>query len=648
MKNIPTRKIAVAIFFLTGSLAPATAARGADEAQTLDLSRYRLEKKIEIRDEDGEEIPNCSGLTYRASPPGIFIVCDHPEQVVELAPDGAFRRRIDLDGFEDLEGIAHVSGADFLVVEEGDARLVRIKIHPETRKIRRKDCPDYRLDERGGNRNPEGLAYDPVGKRFFSIKEREPRKIYEVILPQTEEGKRRKKGDKARITHPWDLDEKDLGLDDVSGVFFDAPSGHLVLLSHESECAVECTLAGEEVSRLNFDGELDKAEGIGFTNGPPDERRLYICGEPNELCIYAPRKSTTSGWPRHVIAEGFENQTAVAADFSGDGRPDVMVSARAKTRLYVAPDWRELILTDGQPRKHAIHSEVLDVDGDGDPDYIGAVYSPGPIFWLERPEKPLTEPWPYHLVDDAVNGTHGLLVGDIDGDGKPDLAANSGLPEGKFAESLVWYKVPPEPRKAERWTRHVFADGDAPGLSHYLGLGDVNGDGRTDAASAAKIAEGGNWFAWWEQPAEGRLPWKKHVLATGQEGATNILMAHVNGDKQVDFIASRGHGKGVLWFEAPDFRLHEINSELEGPHCLAVGDIDGDGDIDATTCAKISKIAAWFENDGAGRFKTHTIHEDQAAYDIRLVDMDVDGDLDVLIAGENSKNVVWYENRVAR
>lgn len=355
-----------------------------------------------------------------------------------------------------------------------------------------------------------------------------------------------------------------------------------------------------------------------------------------------------SNWPRHVIAEGYANQTAVAADFTGDGLPDVIVNAEAKTRLYVAPDWKEIILSDGIPPRQAIHSEVMDVDGDGDPDYIGAVYSPGPIFWLERPADPLHDPWPYHLVDDAVDGTHGLIVGDIDGDGKPDLAANSAQPKGKYAESLVWYKVPPNPRQAERWIRHVFAAGDAPGLSHYLGLGDVNGDGRTDAASAAKIPEGGNWFAWWEQPADGAGPWKKHVLATGQEGATNILMADINGDGRMDFVATRGHGKGVVWFEAPSFTLHEINPDLEGPHSLAVGDIDNDGDIDVVTCAKDSYIAAWFENDGKGGFTTHYINENQAAYDIRLADMDLDGDLDVLIAGQNSKNVVWYENRVAK
>ena len=52
-------------------------------------------------------------------------------------------------------------------------------------------------------------------------------------------------------------------------------------------------------------------------------------------------------WVRHVIAEGHHIATVVAADFSGDGLSDVIVNAEAKTRLYVAPDWQEVVLSDG-------------------------------------------------------------------------------------------------------------------------------------------------------------------------------------------------------------------------------------------------------------------------------------------------------------
>ncbi len=353
-------------------------------------------------------------------------------------------------------------------------------------------------------------------------------------------------------------------------------------------------------------------------------------------------------WKRHVVSTGYFNFTAIAADFTGDKKPDVISGDLRGKKLYLhpAPHWKPVLLHEGVD---VIHSEVMDVDGDGDLDYIGARYQPGLIFWLERPNRPLTEPWKYHLIDEhekgGVNGIHGLILGDVDRDGKPDLIANSAQPVGAFPNSLAWLRVPPNPRAAPQWERYIFARGDAPGLSHYHGFGDVNGDGRPDIASAAKIAPDGNWFAWWEQPRDPRGAWKKQVIATGEEGATNILIADLNGDRRADFLATRGHGRGIVWYEAPNWTPRQINTELVGPHSLAIGDIDGDGDIDAVTCAKDSMVAAWFENDGKGNFTTHHIAENQAAYDIRLVDMDGDGDLDVLIAGQQSQNVVWFENR---
>jgi hypothetical protein len=314
----------------------------------------------------------------------------------------------------------------------------------------------------------------------------------------------------------------------------------------------------------------------------------------------------------------------------------------------VAPNWNEVILNE-TPQHDFIHSESCDIDGDGDLDWIGARYMPGLIVWLEQPAKPLAEPWPVRIVDDQVNGIHGLLQGDVDRDGRIDLIANSAQPRGAFPNSAAWLRVPSAPNQAERWERHIFAAGDAPGLSHYFGFGDVNGDQRPDIALAAKggpQAEPGTgeWFAWWEQPENARSPWRKHLIADRQAGATNIQPVDVNGDGKNDFIATRGHDRGVLWFEAPHWTPHVIHETLLEPHSLVVADLDGDKDPDAATCGYGDKLAYWFENDGHGSFKSHLVARDQAAYDIRAVDLDRDGDLDLLIAGQLSKNVAWYEN----
>src|SRR5687767_2829576 len=94
-------------------------------------------------------------------------------------------------------------------------------------------------------------------------------------------------------------------------------------------------------------------------------------------------------WAKHVVHQGAQSLTAVAGDFTRDGLPDIIANAGEKTRLFVGPAWKEVVL-DETPRHDFIHSEAFDVDGDGDLDYIAARYQPGLIVWLEQPANPLT------------------------------------------------------------------------------------------------------------------------------------------------------------------------------------------------------------------------------------------------------------------
>lgn len=181
-----------------------------------------------------------------------------------------------------------------------------------------------------------------------------------------------------------------------------------------------------------------------------------------------------------------------------------------------------------------------------------------------------------------------------------------------------------------------------------MGAGDIDGDGWKEIAVGAKgkpFADG-NWFAFWKHPGPERADgaWEKVILAENQTAATNILPADVNGDGKVDWVASRGHGIGVLWFESPDWTMHDIDTEIEFPHSLTISDHDQDGDLDAATCGFGSERLMWYENDGVGNFTNHTLDNNQQSYHLLSIDMDGDGDLDLLNAGRGTKNVAWYEN----
>lgn len=370
---------------------------------------------------------------------------------------------------------------------------------------------------------------------------------------------------------------------------------------------------------------------------------LFSCFAAVSLCL----PLSASDWKKHEVMNLGSNTSAVAADYTGDGKMDVITSFSGRVSLFVAPNWEETVLFRFPgSNTRCIHSETFDVDGDGDMDWIGSD-ARGKPFWLENPSDG-TGAWAARIIDHDIRGIHCILKADVDSDGKLDVIINNFFPDGVLADSIAWFSIPKNVRKAEKWDRHVFADKTARGGSHYFGFGDIDGDGFGEIAAGAKGApfEDGNWFAYWKNPGKDGVkgPWEKVILAENQLAATNILPGDLNGDGVMDYFASRGHSAGILWFEGPDWTIHEIDPDLKSPHSLTLADHDGDGDLDGASCGFESLKVMWYENDGKGNFTHHLLDDAQESYDLRTVDMDGDGDLDLLNAGRGTGNVAWYEN----
>jgi FG-GAP-like repeat len=374
------------------------------------------------------------------------------------------------------------------------------------------------------------------------------------------------------------------------------------------------------------------------------------------LCASA----SSPDWQRNAFSLPESIWSVEAVDANADGKLDLIAMGETKVFALVAPDWKQQVLVDTKEPK-MLYCVALDADGDGDLDIaVGRYRVPwieyrqaretgkaadepkGPDFsiaWIENIGR-IGEPWPLHVLDREFNGIHGLWTGDVNGDGTKDLLADS-IMGPLFPRSLAWFQTPQ--RGETSFRRHLITKGGADGRPHYLDFSDLNGDGRGDLLVGDP---GGGTFTWWEQGARADQPWSKHSIAR-ENGATNLKAADVNRDGKPDVVASCGHGKGVFWFEGPAWKKHVIDANLRDPHALALGDFDGDGDLDVATASFGAKLVRWYENDGKGSFTAHDIDtaNGQEAYDLKAVDLDADGRIDLILAGRESRNAVWYRNR---
>ena len=189
--------------------------------------------------------------------------------------------------------------------------------------------------------------------------------------------------------------------------------------------------------------------------------------------------------------------SAAAADFTGDGKIDVIGSVSGKTILFRGPDWKQQEIHAFSRKGRHIAAEPIDIDEDGDLDFVGGDAN-GDLIWLENPSKD-GGTWTEHIIDDNAAGIHCIILFDVNKDGRLDVISNNFKANGPLGNSCTWYEMSKNKDGVVEWDRHIFAKGDALGGSHYIGAGDVNGDGWPDLAVAAKGKpfDGGNWFAYW-------------------------------------------------------------------------------------------------------------------------------------------------------
>ena len=253
------------------------------DPNSINLGEYRAVVQGQVIDGLEDDV---SALTFDPVRKSLFTVTNKKAELVELSLDGRILRRIPLVGFGDAEAVEFIGENTYVITDERQQRLIKVKIDDDTHVLDARDAEQLTLGiNPSGNKGFEGLAYDSAGKRLFVAKERDPMLIYEVRgFPQSNP-------QKPYATHVVSNPRRDarLFVRDLSSLQFDERTGHLLALSDESKLLLELGLDGQPISTLSLkkgkhglNRSVPQAEGIAMD----DEGTIYVVSEPNLFYVF--------------------------------------------------------------------------------------------------------------------------------------------------------------------------------------------------------------------------------------------------------------------------------------------------------------------------------------------------------------------------
>ncbi len=390
-------------------------------------------------------------------------------------------------------------------------------------------------------------------------------------------------------------------------------------------------------------------------------------------------------WPSSIApGQGFSDlhrmfpwevasRTAVlrVGDIDGDGDLDVWTTENGtgSHRLFINDGSGLLTFAPSQPPTFADPTSDValgDVDGDGDLD----AYLASPGAWMSGAQDHLLVNDGSGAFSDAtaqlpafLGQNHAVALGDVDGDGDIDALLGLGAPASPFSlpEPDRLYLNDGSGTFAYDSTR-LPPDSDP---TSAVGLGDLDGDGDLDAVFA--VSGGANPQRLYLNDGTGLFSNASAQLPGGAYSASALALGDADGDGDLDlflgafgpcttsgpFSCQSGPARLFLndgasaFVEAP---LPPPPGGVEWTASIALGDLDGDGDLDAflgnngpcsgnfTFCLPGQNRVLL--NDGSAGFAVAPVQIPAAAAwtsALGLADLDADGDLDLLV-GDDSAN----------
>lgn len=284
---------------------------------------------------------------------------------------------------------------------------------------------------------------------------------------------------------------------------------------------------------------------------------------------------------------------------------------------------------------------IGDLSGDGQPDlFISSAKNDG-MHWYHYPD------WEKYVIRTYGSWSEDCQIVDIDNDGDNDVVNGN-------KQGLYWYENPLNKSgrfDAGIWTEHKIGS-DGTNI-HDLEVADLNGDGKPDVAIRyEKENQKPVYIFMQSNPYEWMAVTKTNITHKKGEG---LALGDLDGDTDTDMaigeIWLENMGIGTAWKE------HAISSNTTRMHGLAMGDFNNDGYLDIHTSIRHDhpgdqdNVSIWLSNGNPEPAFREQVLAITGSHYSKIDDIDQDGDVDIFGANwsgpvDNHTDILLWRNEM--